>query len=149
MPTAARAAQGIVSPRSTSLSFMSFDAEALLGQKNVLGKPLASCCFDPVTGYFRDGFCHTLTIDAGEHTACVQLTGEFLSFSQAMGNDLITPIPQFNFPGLKPGDYWCVCAGRWFQAYQAGVVAKLRLEGCHESLLKYLPLKTLMQLAVD
>ena len=79
----------------------------------------------------------------------MQLTGEFLSFSQAMGNDLITPIPQFNFPGLKPGDYWCVCAGRWFQAYQAGVVAKLRLEGCHESLLKYLPLKTLMQLAVD
>ena len=77
-----------------------------INQTNVLGTALASCCFDPITGYYRNGFCHTGNHDVGQHTVCVKMTSEFLNFSASRGNDLITPLPEYNFPGLKPGDYW-------------------------------------------
>lgn len=119
-----------------------------INRLNVLGTPLASCCFDPMTGYFRNGFCHTDPRDFGLHTACAQMTAEFLTFSQKMGNDLITPVPEYNFKGLKPGDFWCVCASRWVQAYHAGVVAPLKLEACHAALLELVDLDTLKTVAV-
>jgi hypothetical protein len=112
-------------------------------QKNVLGTPLRTCSRDPLTGFFRNGCCETDGEDAGEHTACVQVTAEFLEFQRRVGNDLSTPRPEFGFVGLKPGNQWCVCAARWVQAHQAGVAAPLILEATHESLLDYLPLETL------
>jgi uncharacterized protein (DUF2237 family) len=117
-------------------------------QKNVLGTPLRTCSRDPLTGFFRNGCCETDGEDAGEHTACVQVTAEFLEFQRAVGNDLSTPRPEFGFPGLKPGNQWCVCAARWVQAHQAGIAAPLVLEATHESLLDYLPLETLRRAAV-
>jgi uncharacterized protein len=101
-----------------------------------------------MTGFFRNGCCETDGEDAGEHTACVEVTKEFLDFSKAKGNDLSTPIPQFNFPGLTPGDRWCVCAGRWAEAHAAGKAAKLVLDACHESLLDYLDLEELKKYSV-
>lgn len=109
-------------------------------QKNVLGTVLRPCSRDPMTGFFRNGCCETDEEDAGEHTVCVRVTAEFLEFSKESGNDLTTPVPEFGFPGLKPDDQWCVCAGRWMEAYEAGKAAKVVLEACHESLLDYLPL---------
>ena len=97
------------------------------GQKNVLGGPLASCSHDPLTGFFRDGCCHTGPHDRGLHTVCAIMTTEFLAFSKAAGNDLSTPMPQFGFDGLKDGDQWCLCAARWEQARQAGCAPKVRL----------------------
>ena len=114
-------------------------------QKNVLGTVLRPCSRNPLTGFFRNGCCETDAEDAGEHTACVHLTEEFLTFSKKMGNDLSTPRPEFGFPGLKPGDQWCVCAGRWFEAYQAGIIGPLVLEATHSSLLDYLPLEELQK----
>lgn len=128
---------------------MSIQPDPSINQRNVLGGPLASCCFNPLTGYYRNGFCHTGITDVGMHTACVQMTAEFLNFSQKVGNDLITPLPEMNFPGLKPGDFWCVCASRWVDAYNAGVVAPLKLEACHEALLHFLDIDTLKTLAAD
>lgn len=87
---------------------------------NVLGGALRPCCGDPVTGFFRDGYCRTCEEDVGNHTVCAELTEEFLEFSKLSGNDLSTPRPEYNFPGLKPGDRWCVCAARWVQAFNAG-----------------------------
>jgi uncharacterized protein (DUF2237 family) len=112
-------------------------------QKNVLGTTLRPCSRDPLTGFFRTGCCETDAEDAGEHTACVHLTAEFLNVSKAKGNDLITPRPEFGFAGLKPGDQWCVCAARWFEVYQTGTIGPLILEACHESLKDYLPLEEL------
>ncbi|MEL0293259.1 MAG: DUF2237 domain-containing protein, partial [Alphaproteobacteria bacterium] len=97
------------------------------GQKNVLGGPLASCSHDPLTGFFRDGCCHTGPHDRGLHTVCAIMTTEFLAFSKAAGNDLSTPMPQFGFDGLKDGDQWCLCAARWEQARQAGCAPKVWL----------------------
>jgi uncharacterized protein (DUF2237 family) len=102
-----------------------------------------------MTGFFRNGCCETDAEDAGEHTVCVRVTADFLDFSKSKGNDLSTPVPQFGFPGLKPGDQWCVCAGRWVESYQAGKAAKIVLEACHESLLDYLPLEKLKEFAVE
>ncbi len=116
-------------------------------QKNVLGTTLRTCSRDPLTGYFRTGCCETDAEDAGEHTACVIMTAEFLNISKEKGNDLITPHPEFGFPGLKPGDQWCVCAGRWFEVYQTGVIGPLVLEACHSSLLDYLSLEELLKCA--
>jgi uncharacterized protein len=113
--------------------------------KNVLGTPLKPCCFNPQTGFYRDGFCHTGPEDLGLHTACVVVNEPFLSYSKAQGNDLSTPHPEWNFPGLKPGDAWCVCALRWVQAYEDGMAAPLILEACHESLLEQVPLEVLKQ----
>ena len=99
---------------------MSIHPDPNLNRLNVLGEPLSSCCFDPITGYFRNGFCHTATTDLGQHTVCAQMTSEFLNFSQKVGNDLITPLPELDFPGLQPGDFWCICVTRWVEAYEAG-----------------------------
>ena len=114
-------------------------------QKNVLGTTLRTCSRDPLTGFFRNGCCETDAEDAGEHTACVRVTAEFLAFSKMMGNDLSTPHPEFGFAGLKPGDQWCVCAARWKEAYDAGKAALLVLEATHESLLDFLPLEELQK----
>jgi hypothetical protein len=118
-------------------------------QKNVLGTTLRPCSRDPITGFFRNGCCETDEEDAGEHTACVRLTSEFLEFSKRAGNDLSTPRPEFGFPGLRPGNQWCVCAGRWVEAFNAGVIAPLVLDATHESLLDYLPLEELKKHAVE
>lgn len=117
--------------------------------KNVLGGPLQACSFDPMTGYFRDGCCHTDDDDLGSHTVCALMTKQFLEFSVRMGNDLVTPRPEYHFPGLKPGDRWCVCAGRWLQAYEAGVAAPVYLESTHERALEIVPLSALMEHAAD
>ena len=108
-------------------------------QKNVFGEPLISCCLDPITGFYRDGYCHTDFNDKGIHTVCVQLTWEFLEFSKQQGNDLSTPNPDFNFPGLVDGDFWCLCAGRWLEAYQAGCAPKVKLEATNEETLAIIP----------
>lgn len=119
------------------------------GQKNVFGEPLKSCCKFPMTGYLRDGYCHYVPGDIGLHTACIEATDEFLTFSKQVGNDLSTPMPEFDFPGLIAGDRWCLCALRWVEAYNAGKAPKLILAATHESLLEYVPLNILEQFATD
>lgn len=111
--------------------------------RNVLGGPLEPCSFDPNTGFFRDGHCHTCAQDHGSHTVCAVMTAEFLAFSKSRGNDLSTPMPQFEFPGLKPGDRWCLCAGRWLEAYEAGKAPKVNLQATNEAALALVPLKAL------
>lgn len=111
--------------------------------KNVLGGPLQACCFSPLTGYFRDGWCRTASEDAGSHVICARVTAEFLEFSRFAGNDLQTPAPQFRFPGLNPGDRWCLCALRWLEALQAGVAPPVVLEATHERALQYVTLEEL------
>ncbi|MFQ6554160.1 DUF2237 family protein [Aestuariibius insulae] len=110
---------------------------------NVLGLPLAPCSSDPVTGFFRNGFCDTCTADQGSHTVCVSLTAEFLAFSKYVGNDLSTPRPEFRFPGLKPGDHWCVCANRFLQAVEEGCAPVVNLEATHQRALDIVPLHIL------
>ncbi|GAB4251758.1 MAG: DUF2237 domain-containing protein [Candidatus Methylacidiphilales bacterium] len=107
--------------------------------KNVLGGPLAPCSFEPLTGFFRDGCCHTSTEDYGSHTVCAVMTAEFLAFSKSRGNDLSTPRPEYRFPGLKPGDRWCLCAARWREAWEAGVAPEVILEASHERALHVIP----------
>ena len=111
--------------------------------KNVLGTELEACCFEPMTGAFRDGYCNTGPMDVGSHTVCAVMTEEFLNFTATCGNDLSTPFPQFNFPGLKPGDKWCLCVSRWKEAREAGVAPKVYLEGCHERALLVVSLEDL------
>jgi uncharacterized protein (DUF2237 family) len=111
--------------------------------RNVLGGPLADCSHDPKTGFFRDGCCNTGPEDGGSHTVCARVTEEFLRYSASRGNDLMTPHPAFGFPGLKPGDQWCLCAGRWLEAYEAGVAPQVVLEATHESALEICPLEAL------
>ena len=112
-------------------------------KKNVLGEPLKSCSCSIKTGYFRDGYCRTNEHDYGSHTVCAEMTEEFLTFSILCGNDLSTPKPQWDFPGLKPGDYWCICASRWQQAWEAGVAPPVVLEACEQSALKIISLEAL------
>jgi uncharacterized protein len=119
---------------------MDFDLEESL---NVLGEPLKPCSFDPVTGFFRDGCCNTGPADRGRHTVCVRVTGEFLAFSRRHGNDLSTPHPEFGFPGLRPGDRWCLCADRWREAWEAGMAPKVVLASTHRSVLGTVPLEVL------
>jgi uncharacterized protein (DUF2237 family) len=111
---------------------------------NVLGAPLVPCSYDPLTGYFRDGCCHTDEQDQGSHVICAKVTQAFLDFSRQHGNDLTTPRPDYRFAGLKAGDRWCLCALRWKQAYEAGVAPKVILESTHRRALEYV---TLAQLA--
>ncbi len=111
--------------------------------KNVLGGSLRPCGMDPVTGFFRDGHCNTCEEDFGSHTVCAQMTEAFLSFSKSRGNDLSTPNPRYQFPGLKPGDRWCVCAGRWREAADAGVAPPVILESTHERALEVIALADL------
>jgi len=104
---------------------------------------LKSCCLEPQTGFFRDGFCRTCAEDEGSHTVCVEMTSEFLEFGVREGNDLVTPHPEYGFPRLKPGDRWCVCAARWLQAWAAGVAPPVNLAATHERALEIVPLETL------
>lgn len=120
------------------------DLDPRLNRLNVLGEPLSSCCFSPVTGFYRDGFCHTGTEDFGSHTVCAQMTSEFLSFSLQMGNDLSTPLPELGFPGLQPGDFWCLCALRWKEALEADVAPPVKLAACHAAVLAFIPLEALL-----
>lgn len=116
--------------------------------KNVLGQKLVVCCTSPLTGFYRDGKCETGPEDLGMHIVCAQVTAEFLEFSKRRGNDLSTPVPAYRFPGLKPGDRWCLCASRWKEALDAGVAPPIILEATHESLLKYISLEQLQEHAL-
>lgn len=115
--------------------------------KNVFGEKLIICSEDPLTGFFRTGCCETDEQDSGTHTVCAIMTEDFLSFSKEMGNDLSTSRPEFQFPGLKSGDRWCLCANRWMEAYHAGVAPLLLLEATHEKTLEFLPLEELVKFA--
>lgn len=110
---------------------------------NVLGTPLEGCCFRPMTGFYRDGFCRTGPGDVGLHTVCVEASREFLEFSRARGNDLSTPRPEYEFPGLRAGDRWCLCVTRWQEALEAGLAPRVVLEACHISALEFVSLEEL------
>ena len=116
--------------------------------KNVLGGPLQLCCRAPMTGFHRDGCCRTGPKDHGVHSVCTRVTEEFLQFSAANGNDLSTPRPEFGFPGLRPGDGWCLCAARWKEAFEAGMAPPVVLEATHEDTLRFVSLETLRAHAV-
>ena len=116
---------------------------------NVFGEPIEPCSDEPLTGFFRDGCCNTSPEDVGSHTVCVQVTAEFLEFSRFRGNDLSTPHPEFQFPGLKPGDRWCLCAARWLEAHEHGMAPKVFLRGTHQRALEIVPMATLRQFALD
>lgn len=118
-------------------------------ERNVLGGPLEQCGVDPVTGFYRDGCCSSGPEDVGSHTVCAVVTREFLAHQESVGNDLSTPRPEWQFPGLHPGDRWCVVAVRWLQAYQDGVAAPVVLAATHERALDAIPLRLLREHAVD
>jgi hypothetical protein len=118
-------------------------------QLNVLGTELVGCCTQPMTGFYRDGFCRTGDQDTGRHVICARLTQEFLDFTYSMGNDLISPRPAIRFPGLKAGDKWCLCALRWKEAYVAGVAPGVFLQCTHSKALEYVSLSQLMEHALD
>ncbi len=116
---------------------------------NVLGTELEPCSFDPLTGFYRDGCCRTGKDDLGMHTVCVEATAEFLEFSREVGNDLSTPIPEYAFPGLQPGDRWCLCCLRWKEAYAAGMAPPVHLEATHISVLEFIDLEVLQEYAIE
>jgi uncharacterized protein (DUF2237 family) len=118
-------------------------------ERNVLGAELQPCGTDPVTGFFRDGCCRTGPQDLGSHTICAVVTAEFLEHQRGIGNDLSTPMPAYDFPGLVPGDRWCVTAVNWARAYQAGVAAPVVLASTHEAVLSIVPLAALQEHAID
>ena len=113
--------------------------------KNVLGTALKSCCTDPMTGFFRDGYCNTNQMDQGIHVVCCIVTNEFLQLTQLRGNNLSTPSPEYHFPGLQAGDGWCLCALRWKEAYDAGVAPPLKPEATHEKVLEFIDKSVLEQ----
>lgn len=117
--------------------------------KNVLGGALIACSISPLTGFYRDGCCKTGANDRGTHTVCAEITDEFLNFTKAKGNDLSTPIPAYNFPGLKAGDFWCLCALRWKEALDAGKAPHIKLEATHEKTLEFIPLEELKKYAIE
>ena len=110
---------------------------------NIFGDEIEACCYDPMTGYFRDGFCNTDEHDYGSHVVCAVMTDDFLEFSKSKGNDLSTPMPEYGFSGLKPGDQWCLCASRWQEAFLAGKAPKVRLESTHMATLEWASLQDL------
>ena len=112
-------------------------------EKNVLGQTLAKCSCEPLTGFYRDGYCRTGPADTGSHVVAAIVTQQFLDFTKSLGNDLQTPRPESNFVGLKAGDGWCLCALRWKEAHEAGFAPPIKLEATHEKVLKYIPLQTL------
>ena len=112
---------------------------------NVLGKPLEMCSCKPITGWYRDGCCKTDSSDLGQHTICCVMNESFLSYSKALGNDLITPKPNYDFPGLKPGDHWCLCAPRWRQAYEDGMAPLVRLKATEIGALEIIGIELLME----
>lgn len=117
--------------------------------KNVLGGELQTCSTDPMTGFYRDGCCNTGGQDLGIHVVCAKMTKEFLEFSRSSGNDLTTPNPLYAFPGLKPGDQWCLCAARWKEAYDAGMAPKVKLDATHVSALEYASIEELTEHAIE
>lgn len=117
--------------------------------RNVLGGPLQLCCSDPKTGFYRNGFCTTGAEDLGTHVVCAQVDEAFLAFTRAQGNDLITPVPAYQFPGLQAGDRWCLCASRWKEAHAAGFAPPIILEASHEKALEIIPLDVLRQYAIQ
>lgn len=118
------------------------------GAKNVLGTPLRTCCRKPMTGFYRNGRCDTGPGDFGVHVVCVRVTAEFLRFSRGAGNDLSTPMPAYAFPGLKPGDCWCLCAQRWQEAFEAGKAPEVVLEATHMAALEFCGLDDLKRFAI-
>lgn len=116
---------------------------------NVVGGELLECSADPLTGFYRDGCCATGPDDLGSHTVCAEMTAEFLEFSRRAGNDLSTPQPQFGFPGLHPGERWCVCAARWLEAHRAGVAPPVVLAATHQRALEVVPIELLLECAAD
>jgi uncharacterized protein (DUF2237 family) len=119
------------------------------GPLNVLGTPLLPCCLENSTGWYRNGTCETDSGDHGRHVICAIMTEDFLAFSKLMGNNLSTPIPEYNFPGLQPGECWCLCAGRWQEAFEAGMAPMVKLEACEQSALEILDLENLKSHAVS
>lgn len=116
--------------------------------KNVLGENLKTCCTSPMTGFYRNGACETGPADIGTHVVCAEVTKDFLEFTRSRGNDLMSPAPHHGFPGLKPGDRWCLCVSRWQDALDAGVAPPMVLSATHESTLKYFSLEDLNKHAV-
>lgn len=116
---------------------------------NVFGESLETCGDDPVTGFFRDGCCNTSDQDVGSHTVCVEVSEEFLEYSRFRGNDLVTPVPEFEFPGLKAGDRWCLCAARWLEAQEAGMAPRVFLRRTHRRALEIVPMELLRRYAAD
>ncbi len=118
-------------------------------ERNVLGGPLVSCSSDPLTGFYRDGCCRTGSGDLGSHTICAVVSAEFLEYQESIGNDLTTPVPEYSFPGLYPGDRWCVTAYNWLRAHEHGVGSFVVLAATHERALEVVPLAVLKQYGVD
>lgn len=116
---------------------------------NVFGEPLDACSEQPKTGFFRDGCCNTSSGDLGSHTVCIEVNKEFLEYSRFKGNDLSTPMPEYDFPGLKPGDRWCLCAARWLEAQQQGMAPRVFLARSHRKALDTIPMELLRQYAAD
>ncbi|MDJ0704949.1 MAG: DUF2237 domain-containing protein [Leptolyngbyaceae cyanobacterium MO_188.B28] len=116
---------------------------------NVIGSQLESCCTSPMTGFYRNGKCNTGAGDVGAHVVCAQMTEEFLAFTRSQGNDLSTPVERFNFPGLKPGDRWCLCAVRWQEAFEAGVAPPVILSATHAMAVEYVSLDDLKRHALS
>lgn len=117
--------------------------------RNVLGEPLETCSLEPKTGFTRSGSCETGPQDLGSHTVCARVTREFLAYSKARGNDLITPVPELGFPGLKPGDRWCLCAARWKEALEAGCAPRVALRATHQRALRVVALEDLKAHSID
>jgi hypothetical protein len=120
-----------------------------MSQTNVFGEAIEECCSNPITGYFRDGFCRTDKYDRGSHTVCAQITDQFLEFSKSRGNDLSTPRPEFEFPGLVAGQSWCLCASRWLEAYENGCAPKVFLRRSNSMALEIVPMEALKASAAD
>jgi uncharacterized protein len=116
---------------------------------NVFGEKLESCSEEPLTGFYRDGCCNTSDADYGQHTVCVQVSQAFLEYSRFRGNDLTTPVKEFGFPGLKPGDRWCLCAQRWLEAYEHDMAPKIHLAATHQRATEVIPLEVLKEYAAD
>ena len=118
-------------------------------QLNIFNEPLEACSFDPVTGFFRSGCCETSELDKGSHTVCAIMTEEFLQFSKSKGNDLSTPVPAFDFPGLNSGDRWCLCAARWLEAYEAGSAPSIIARATHRRALEIIPMEAMKEFSLD
>ena len=118
-------------------------------QLNIFNEPLEACSFDPVTGFFRSGCCETSEQDTGSHTVCAIMTEEFLKFSKSKGNDLSTPVPAFDFPGLNSGDRWCLCAARWLEAYEAGSAPSIIARATHKRALEIIPIEVMKEFSLD
>ena len=116
--------------------------------RNILGTELIECSIAPLTGFYRNGKCDTCGDDVGQPSICAQMTDSFLEFSASCGNDLITPMPDYKFPGLKAGDFWCICLGRWIEAHEAGVAPLIKLEATHASVSEFVDIQTLIGYAV-